>query len=141
MAGHYASRDDIDELYGPELLIRLTDTTKSGVANDDIIDKGLRSADDIINAYVSERFTLPLPVIPGVLRECAVDIAVYKIALSTTKRSTEMTQRYADAIALLERIGAGKAGLGLTSDQTSGDTSFDNAPSRVGRSINTFRVG
>ena len=140
MGVHYATKSDIDEIYGEEELIRLTDTTKSGAAEEATVERGLSAADGIIDAYLSERYTLPLPAIPAALRECGVDIALYKIALSTTKRTTEYRVRYEDAIALLERIGAGKAGLGLTSDQTGGDTSFDNGPTNVGRSVTTYRT-
>lgn len=138
----YASQADIVDLYGEDLLVRLTDTTRSGEVDPTVVDRGLQSADDIINSYVSERYTLPLPTVPGVLRECAIDIAVYKIALSTSKKTPEMRVRYEDAMALLERIGAGKAGLGLTPGEGTGadGTTVDTAPSRVGRSINTFRV-
>lgn len=138
---HYAEKTDIDEAYGEDLLIRLTDTTKSGAVDMDTIERNLTAADGIIDAYVSERYSLPLPAVPGALKECAIDIAVYKIALPTTRRTPEMRTRYEDAIALLERIGCGKAGLGLTPDQTSGTPGFDTGPVRVARSINTFRVG
>lgn len=138
----YATRADIDELYGTELLARLTDDRRAGEADQTKVDRGLEAADNIVNSYISERYTLPLPVVPGALRECAVDIAVYKIALSTTKRTPEMRTRYEDAIALLERIGCGKAGLGLTDEEaSSGNNPIDNAPSRLGRSITTIRVG
>ena len=134
----YASQEDIVDLYGEDLLVRLTDTTRSNAIDTVVVGRGLQSADDIINSYVSERYTLPLPMVPGVLRECGVDIAVYKIALSTTKKTPEMRQRYEDAIALLERIGSGKAGLGLIPGDD--DPPIDSTPTRVGRSINLRRT-
>ena len=78
---HYAQQSDIEELYGPELLIRLTDTStpRTGVANADVVDKALLGADDVINAYLSAEYTVPVSPVPGAVRTCAIDIAVYRI--------------------------------------------------------------
>jgi phage gp36-like protein len=48
-----------------------------------------------------------------VVKNCAIDIAVYKIALGRGGRTDEMRVRYEDALALLEKISTGKVGLGL----------------------------
>jgi phage gp36-like protein len=117
----YASKDDIDELYGTDLLVRVADYDKDGHPDTEIIAKGLQAADEICDAYLSAQYTIPVVPTPGVVKNCAIDIAVYKMALGRTGRTDEMRVRYEDALALLEKISTGKVGLGLPPETTTGD--------------------
>ncbi len=138
----YAIQSDIEDLYGAALLLKIADLDRDGIPDPEVVQKGLRSADEIINAYLSALYTLPLPSTPGVVREMAVDIAVYKIALLRAARTDEMRLRYEDALKLLERISTGKAGLGLTPGEGGEGTpgAIDTGPSKAGRSIKTVRA-
>ncbi|HWW85227.1 MAG TPA: DUF1320 domain-containing protein [Vicinamibacterales bacterium] len=109
----YASKEDIDELYGTDLLVRVADYNKDGTPDPEVIAKGLQAADEICDAYLSAQYTIPVVPTPGVVKNCAIDIAVYKMALGRTGRTDEMRLRYEDALALLEKISTGKVGLGL----------------------------
>lgn len=147
MAGTYCSKADIDNLYGEALLKRLADRDRDGIPDQEIVDSGLQSADDLIDGYVGGIQPLPLPAVPGLLRRLAVDIAVYTIALGRAERTDEMRQRYDDALALLDKIskgtialviptapgsGTGTGGTGTGTDTTGGDK-------RLGRSVNSYR--
>jgi len=109
----YATKDDIDRLYGEDLLVRIADYDKDGVPDEDVIDRALQGADEICDAYLSSQYTVPVTPVPGIVRTCAINIAVYNIALGVTTRTTEMRQRYEDAIEHLKRIAKGDVGLGL----------------------------
>ena len=132
---HYASKADIDDLYGEDLLVRIADLDKDGTPDEDVIEKALLSADEICDAYLSSQYTVPVSPVPGIVRNCAVDIAVYKIAMGVTTRTTEMRQRYEDAIEHLKLIATGKVGLGLPPVDEDGDTIPDSDPNakRKGR--------
>jgi phage gp36-like protein len=121
----YATKDDIEELYGADLLVRVSDVNKDGVADEEVIERGLQGADEICNAYLSAQYTIPVVPTPGVVRNCAIDIAVYKMALQRGGRTEEMRIRYEDALALLDKISAGKVGLGLPPVDTDGDGTPD----------------
>src|SRR4051794_21206601 len=99
----YANKEDIDELYGTDLLVRVADYDKDGQPDDDVVAKGLQNADDICNAYLSAQYSVPVTPTPGVVRTCAIDIAVYKMALGRTGRTDEMRIRYEDSLAILDR--------------------------------------
>ena len=109
----YATKEDIDELYGTDLLIRIADYDRDGTPDDDVVAKGLQAADEICNAYLSAEYTVPVVPTPGIVTACAIDIAVYKMALGRSGRTDEMRVRYEDALAMLEKISTGKIGLGL----------------------------
>jgi phage gp36-like protein len=138
----YATKEDIDNLYGEDLLVRLADNDRDGTPDPAIVDRGLASADEICDAYLSAQYSLPLPAVPGVVRNCAIDIAVYKIALQRGGRTDEMRVRYEDALALLDKISQGKVGLGLPPQDTDGDGTGDTDLNikRRGGSFNASRA-
>jgi phage gp36-like protein len=139
----YATKEDIDDLYGEDLLVRLADLDKDGVPDADVVEKALRGADEVCDAFLSAQYTVPVVPTPGVVRSCAIDIAVYKIALGVTTRTTEMRQRYEDAIELLKMIASGKVGLGqppVDPDGPGGPTApTDPSAKRKGRVFDTAR--
>lgn len=117
----YATRQEIVDLYGSDLLVRVADHDKDGVPEDSVITLALEGADEVINAYLSLRYTTPLPATPGVVRACAIDIAVYRMAMGRAGRTEEMRVRYEDALAILDKIAKGTVGLGLPPTDTNGD--------------------
>lgn len=139
----YATQEDIEDLYSVDLLVRVADYDKDGVADPDVIEKGLRGADEICDAYLSAQYTVPISPVPGVIRTCAIDIAVYKMALGRVQRTDEMRVRYEDALKLLEKISAGKIGLGLPPVDPDGPDGplepVDPGAKRKGRSFDTGR--
>ena len=140
----YASKVDIDQLYGEDLLIRIADYDRDGTPDDDVVTRGLQSADEICNAYLSAQYSVPVLPTPGVVRTCAIDIAVYKIALGRGGRTDEMRVRYEDALLLLERISTGKVGLGLPpevgTDVDGNPITTDPNVKRSGRSFDAGRA-
>jgi phage gp36-like protein len=144
MAGYYATQADIDNLYGANLLIRIADKDKDGVPDQEIVDAGLAAADDIIDGYVGAVATLPLSPVPGLLRRCAIDIAIYSIALGRTERTDEMRVRYDDALCFLDKIGKGLIALVQNTGSGSGGsggstTTTTNDEKRLGRSVSSYR--
>lgn len=140
----YASKIDIDELYGTDLLVRVADYDRDGTPDDEIVAKGLLAADQICDAYLSAQYTIPVVPTPGVVKNCAIDIAVYKMALGRASRTDEMRVRYEDALAMLEKISTGKIGLGLppvtTTDPDGNPTTVDPNVKRSGGSFDCGRA-
>ncbi len=108
----YAQSADITDLYGPDALY-VADRDGDGVAEADAVDRALVEAAYEIDSYLATRYALPLP--PGtqvsVLRQLAVDIAVYRLAQSRDVLTEELRRRYDDATASLRRIADGKQAL------------------------------
>lgn len=148
MAGVYCTQADIEKLYGANLLVKIADKDRDGVADQEIVDGGLEAADDLIDGYVGAIAPLPISPVPGVLRRIAIDVAVYSIALGRTERTDEMRVRYDDALALLDKIGKGLialvppssgAGSGTGSSSGTGTTPVADQK-RLGRSVSSYRA-
>jgi phage gp36-like protein len=109
----YASEADIIDLHGTELLDLLADKTGDGVRDAAAIARALDDAGSLIDGYLSQRYTLPLPQVPALLKTICIDIALYRLASNPALLSDDARRRYDDALRFLRDIGAGKAALGL----------------------------
>lgn len=76
-----------------------------------LIDQKLLDADSVINGHLATRYQVPLSTVPRLVMTAACDLARY--ALHDDIATEQITQRYKDAIKLLEAIGNGKVSLGI----------------------------
>jgi phage gp36-like protein len=137
---HYATREDVVQLYGADLLVRVSDLDADDVADDNVVDAGLQAADDTVNAFLSALYPVPVSPVPGSVRRCAIDIAVYTMALGVTSRTDEMRVRYEDALALLKMMAKGDIGLGLPPTDEDGDGVNETNPN-IRRKGRIFEIG
>lgn len=130
----YATQADIVEIYGAHALV-VADRDGDGTPDAAAISRALASASDEIDSHVGVRFALPLASTPGMLRQLAVDIAVYRLAQTADVLTEELRRRYEDAIALLRRIAEGKATLIFPPadpvEGEEGEVSVDNSPQPI----------
>jgi phage gp36-like protein len=117
----YATQQDIEDVYGVDLLTRVADYNGDRIADTAVVNSNLIAADQVCNAYLSARYTIPIVPPPGVIKTCAIDIAIYKMAMGRGQRTDEMRVRYEDALRMLELIAAGKVGLGEEPPDGDGD--------------------
>ncbi|MFC1601795.1 gp436 family protein [Candidatus Sumerlaeota bacterium] len=111
----YSSQGDIENRIGDERLIQLADLDGDGSADSDVLTAALERADGLIDAYLGRRYVVPVSPVPDIVRELAVDLAVY--ALHQTRRETlsERDRRaYEDALAFLRDAAAGRVELEAT---------------------------
>lgn len=106
----YASQTDITDIYGANALY-VADHDRDGVADEAAIARALTSAAGEIDTYIGVRYALPLVEVPEFLKQLAVDIALYRLALSADVATTEHRTRYEDALLHLRKIAEGKAAL------------------------------
>lgn len=116
----YATRADIEEIWGETFV---ADILPEDVDADASVLSALSLASNEIDVYLSARYSLPLATRPAVLVSPAVDIAIYKLANRHSSLTNTIEDRYKFAIALLERIADGKAGLGADEPSVSGEAS------------------
>ena len=142
----YATQADIEALYGADELRGVLNLGRDeALTAEDIerVNQALADADGQIDAYLGVRYVLPLPIIPGVLRSFAIDLAMYRIALRQGRPRDELRTRYEDAIKFLQAVSAGKAnmpGIDTTgaldtnaSDGSSQDVQFVTSGRRTSR--------
>ncbi len=114
----YASADDIAELYGQDLLAAVG--TRGDALDQAAVDTALETASSEIDSYLAARYYVPLDPAPAYIRQICVDIAVYRLAQDEAPRTTEMRQRYDDAIRYLTTVSKGLANV-----ETGGGTGGD----------------
>ncbi|MBR3371175.1 MAG: DUF1320 domain-containing protein [Rhodobacteraceae bacterium] len=108
----YATPADIADIYGPDALL-VADRDGDGMAETAAVARALTAASEEIDSHIGVRYRLPLPAVPGLLRQLAVDIALYRLAATADVQSEIHRTRYEDARATLKRLAEGKAALVL----------------------------
>jgi phage gp36-like protein len=80
------------------------------VADVGAIDEAILFADDLVDSYLSTRYSTPVDSTPLVVGY-AGDIAVYKIANTADVLTEEIAKRYGLAVSWLKDISASRASL------------------------------
>lgn len=117
----YAVKDDIEQIHGTDMLERVADRDGDGELDTDAVDLALESASSEIDSYISVRYTTPLAAPPPIIKQYCVDIALYRLASSSTRVTEEMRQRYEDAIDWLKAVSKGDAAIDVGGDDDDGD--------------------
>lgn len=127
----YATLAGLDERYGTDLLVQLSDRASppAGVVDVSVVEKALTGADATIDAALAVRYRLPLASVPPVVVEIAEAIAIYKLhrfeAGGKIKDDHDQALKDLDAIASgrrkldvagIEPKGTGSGGV-VTSDR------------------------
>lgn len=139
----YADKDDIIQYHGSRILEIVSDRDE---ADDDdetadaTIELALESASSEANSYLSGRYAVPIETPPLVLVRVVVDIAVYRMAYTTTSLTEEMRKRFEDAVAWLKLVAKGDVEVeGAT--PPGGSDGDDNSTVAGGRRAGFFFSG
>lgn len=111
----YATQLDITTIYSENALF-VADRDGDGVVDADAVTRALDMASSEIDSFLGIRYDVPLPAAPEVIKQIAVDFALYRLALSADVLSDEHRRRYEDGLAHLKRFGKGEAYLDLPVD-------------------------
>ena len=109
----YATIEDCAARYGEDLITLLTDRGKTGQRNDTRLEQALHDAATEIDASLRQRYELPLPGSPELLKRVEIDMALYRLASEADLATEERRVRYDDAVKLLALLRRGEASLGL----------------------------
>lgn len=112
----YAVQADMVTALGEDELIQLTDRADPPVGAIDaaVLTRALEAADGEIDSYLAARYTLPLASVPTILRDCAIDIARYR--LHDRGMPDLVKDTYKDRLAWLRDVAKGVASLGIDTD-------------------------
>lgn len=112
--------EDLRHALPEDALLYLVDEEGAGVLTpqgEARAQAALREAWGEVESYLAQRYALPLPSLPEVLRAKALDIAIYRLFLRRGFRpgtaDEAAAQRYRDAVAFLRDVALGKAALPL----------------------------
>lgn len=108
----YASVQEFITYFSESEAIDCTDVNRDGTVNEEILQRGLQAASDEIDGYISARYRLPLPRVPGVLRDVACDIARYRLTGNFRQETGVILERYQMARQFLRDVASEKCSLG-----------------------------
>jgi len=118
----YCSLNDIQAIVPEDDLVELTDdATPPTFINEDVIDRAITDAGELIDGYLRGRYTLPLSPVPGLINTLAADITIYRLYARRIRLTPPeiVTERYKEAQKILGKIQSGNVSLG--SENTGGD--------------------
>ena len=116
----YCTLDDLKNHIPEANIIQLTDDEGLGTVNQARVDKAITTADSVIDGYLRGRYTLPLLTVPELIKTIAIDITVYKLyeRRLDLEMPEAMSNRYRNAVKLLDQIQKGLIKLGIESPET-----------------------
>lgn len=104
----YATRSDIETIYGAKHVETLLPVD---VDADVAISRAIIAAEAMINPYLRKRYLTPLPLVPAIVRQCAVDLACWQLAPAADRMSEEIEKRAKLRLDFLKDVAAGKADI------------------------------
>ncbi len=107
----YCTKKDLTDRFGIDELVEITDTNNVGDIDDVKLNQAIADAGAEIEGYVAGRYSLPLTIVPPVLKMYACDITRYK--LYDDRVTEQVEKRYNDAMKYLMRLAEGKVTLGI----------------------------
>ncbi|BAZ39415.1 hypothetical protein NIES4101_53680 [Calothrix sp. NIES-4101] len=118
----YATIADMVALFSEAELIEISnlDYPDATTINEPVVDRAIADAQAQIDAYLEVRYTTPLVVVPGVLKNYTCDVARY--ILDKDKPREEVSRRRDLVFYFLKDVAAGKASLPGIPDGTDGST-------------------
>ncbi|WP_456390246.1 gp436 family protein [Profundibacter sp.] len=127
----YATQADIITIYSEDALF-VADRDGDGMVDADAVTRALDMASSEIDSFLGVRYDVPLASAPEVIKQIAVDFAIYRLALSSDVLSEEHRQRYKDGKEHLIRFGEGKAYLDLPAEPLGeGETPLPDGPQPI----------
>lgn len=134
----YCTLEDIKKAIPEENLIQTTDDEGFGVVNVERVDEAINSADQLIDGYLRGRYTLPLNPIPGLIKKLSIDLAIFYVYSRRfeLEMPQTMTDRFKNAVKILEQIQKGVIKLGIETEQSPGQGYYKTNKSKEDKIFN-----
>ena len=112
----YSSKADLLTEISEDELIGLTDDESAGIVNEARVSAAIAKADALIDSYCGQVATVPFTVIPAIIKQHSITIAIYFLYGRRSAVPEVRGQNYKDAIKHLGDISTGKAALPPTTE-------------------------
>lgn len=113
----YATLNDLQLAVPPQTLVWLSnDDDQAAAISVPVVEQALEQANELIDAHLRGRYSLPLPNVPAVIRNAAVHLArhwLYARRPEGAALPDAVTRSYKAAMQLLEAIRDSKISLGM----------------------------
>lgn len=106
----YITEQGMVDRYGQDEIKRITDRTRTGEIDSQVLNQAITDAQSEVDAYISSKYTTPLTTITEAISRTTGDIARYR--LYDERCPENIRQRYQEAVEFLKAVSAGRATLG-----------------------------
>lgn len=102
----YSTLENLLSMVAEAELINLTnDTVPADSINLEQIASSIEYADELINSYLRNKYTLPLKYVPKIIQKISSDIALYRLYSRRPRKLPEhITENYKEATSILKNI-------------------------------------
>lgn len=111
----YCTQSDVEQSgVSPRLLIELTDDLNTGNLDAALLARVIEDADAVVDVYLSGVYTVPLAIVPPIIRRCSVDLVTHALYARRDLPADQLTtvrQRYTDALSVLQDLRDRKTNL------------------------------
>ncbi|OIO70887.1 MAG: hypothetical protein COS35_06505 [Zetaproteobacteria bacterium CG02_land_8_20_14_3_00_50_9] len=122
----YSTYADLIKKHDEQYLIQLSDDDGDGIADAVVIDEAIAQADAEINARISMRYSVPMNPVPALATSISATLAIGNLY---SHRGMDKPDTVKDdvkaAIALLDRIGEGRATWGEATEPAADTAQLD----------------
>lgn len=110
----YSSTGDILKFTPRRTLAQLTDDEAGAAVNEAVVNEAIVAADEVIDAHLRGRYTIPFEETPPILRRISADIAGFHIYGRRPEGDLPeaILTKYKNAVRMLESIRDGKLSIG-----------------------------
>lgn len=118
---NYCTIDDIKNQISEKTLIELSnDDYSQELIIAEVVDSAIESASELIDGYVRGSYPLPLPTAPTILKNIAVELAVYQLTKRRLGENMPESREnaYKNSISQLKDIQKGIIDLGLQNQES-----------------------
>lgn len=138
----YCTLADIVNQIPEANIIQLTDDERIGAVNQTRVNMAISTASSLIDGYLRGRYTLPLATVPELIRTIAIDIVIYRLYERRLELNMPeaMSDRYKNAVKLLEQIQKGLIKLGIESKTGPGQGHYKTNKTSNDRIFNKSRL-
>lgn len=116
----YVVRADLDQRFGASEIDQLLDRNNDATEDSGALDTAIADTDALIDGYLAALYTLPVVLIPALLKAIACDIVRFK--LWDDNAPTEVRKRYEDALKQLKDIANGLIKLPIDAVTSTNET-------------------
>lgn len=106
----YATKQDIIDQEGEQVLYDYFDRGGDGVIDDAAVDRALARASALVDSCLGNKFVVPIVNVPALLVGYVVDLAIY---YGSNGSYDELRVRHDDAIKWLKKVASGEINIGL----------------------------
>jgi len=108
----YCTKADLLLVMSNDLLIAVTDVEGEDVVDEDVLARAISDADAEINYYLAGLFDIPISPVPDIIRSFAVNIAIYKLSITSSGGAKDdQKTRYLQITQKLQDVSIGKVRL------------------------------